>query len=217
MNRLFPNVLAIALFLMVPYAAFAQGGQRMMQRKGESHKSGSRACPRAYIGFSTGINNPVGILGPQVDIAVTPEFSLGSGVGLSSWGYKVFFEGRYYFKPCNRGWAVAAGITHNTGGNGLELQEQETIYGKGTVVVNLKAQTNFMISGYHFFNLGRQQRHRFHLQFGYSLPLTAPDFRQVAGAPLTNSGKNNGTDNILAIAPGGLILGVGFSFGAGRM
>jgi hypothetical protein len=167
-------------------------------------------CPKVYIGFSTGINNTVGLIGPQVDFAITPAVSIGTGFGLSSWGYKTFIEGRYYFKPCNRGWAVAGGFTYNTGGGDIPLT-LETIYGDRGVIVDLKPQPNFMFSGYHFFNLGRSGRNRFHLQAGYSIPLKTPEFTVTSGEVLTKKGH----DVVIAIAPGGLILGLGFSFGIG--
>ncbi len=190
-----------------------QGDQQLMRRRDAGHRRAG-GCPRAYIGFSTGINNPVGLLGPQVDIAISPSVSIGTGIGLSSWGFKTFVEGRYYFRPCNRGWAIGSGFTYNTGGNNIELQNQKTIYGDGTVMVDLHSQANFMASAYHFFSLGRSGRNRFHLQAGFSVPLgTKGEFIQRGGAPLTSTG----VDNIRAIAPGGLILGLGFSFGAGRM
>ncbi len=186
----------------------------MMQRKDEKHNAkGNAACPRAYIGFSTGINNPVGVLGPQIDIAILPSVSVGAGVGASTWGTKTFLEGRYYFAPCNRGWAVAAGFTYNTGLKETEFQDVETVAGKTTVRIEGKSQSNFMFSGYHFFNLGRQHRNRFHLQLGYSVPLTEKEFTQTYGPALTKDSK----DVFFTLAPGGLILGAGFSFGLGSM
>ena len=182
----------------------------MIRRSPERVRAAS-SCPRVYIGFSTGINNPVGILGPQIDIAVLPVLSFATGIGLSTWGYKTYLEGRYYFKTCNRGWAVAGGVTHNTGLDRVELTDAETIAGEMDVTVELKPQTNFMISGYHFFNLGRSGRNRFHLQAGYSVPITEVQYRQLSGAPLTRKSS----DAVMAIAPGGLILGLGFSFGVG--
>src|SRR5690606_12762589 len=99
----------LGLLLLAQLPAQAQnsssGSQRLISRKATNTKL--TGCPRVYIGFSTGINNPVGLIGPQVDLAIAPSVSISSGFGLSSWGYKTYLEGRYYFKPCNRGWALA--------------------------------------------------------------------------------------------------------------
>lgn len=196
------------VLLITATAAEAQRNdrQQLMRRKNAPKYS---SCPRAYIGFSSGINNPVGIIGPQVDIAVSPSFSIGSGVGLSTWGVKTFLETRYYFKPCNRGWAIGGGFTYNTGAKGVELNDVETIYGNRDIVVDQKSQANFMLSGYHFFSMGT--RHRFHLQAGFSIPLSDREF--TSNFPLTSDGR----DQVAILAPGGIILGFGFSFGAGRM
>lgn len=208
------HTLLILCLFSLHVAAQAQSGQRMMQRTEERHKSRKEtACPRVYIGFSTGINNPVGVLGPQVDIAISPSVSLGTGVGISSWGTKTFIEGRYYFKQCHRGWAVAGGFTYNTGLQDAEFEDMETVAGKATVRVDERPQANFMFSGYHFFNLGRAHRNRFHLQAGYSIPLTEKHYEQTYGPPMTRDAH----DAMLITAPGGLILGLGFSFGLGAM
>lgn len=183
-----------------------------MQRKRETNKS-KGGCPRVYIGFSTGINNPVGIIGPAIDIAITPSVSIGTGVGISSWGTKIFLEGRYYFKPCNRGWAIGSGFTYNTGLQNAEFQDVETVVGKATVRINERAQSNFMLSGYHFFDLGRAHRNRFHLQAGFSVPLSDKYYEQIGGPQMTSDSH----DAFLLTAPGGLILGAGFSFGLGQM
>lgn len=72
--------------------------------KAQRHYSGSNSCPKVYLGLSTGINNQTGLIGLNLDVPVTEYLSLGSGVGISSWGYKTYFEGRFYFKnDCNRG------------------------------------------------------------------------------------------------------------------
>lgn len=197
------------ILLMTATAAGAQRDDQRLVRRTNAPKA--RNCSQAYIGFSSGINNPVGLIGLQIDIAVSPSVSIGSGVGLSSWGAKTFIEARYYFKPCNRGWAIGSGFTYNTGANDVEMPDVETIYGDRDIIVDQHSQANFMLSGYHFFSLGRSGRNRFHLQAGFSIPLSDKQF--ISNYPLTEDGK----DQVAILAPGGLILGIGFSFGAGRM
>ena len=199
----------LLMLLLTSTLAHAQSDQRLMHGK---RVSKAKACPRAYIGFSTGINNPVGFIGPQVDIAINPEISIGSGVGLSTWGTKVFLEGRYYFGLCNQGWAIGSGITHNTGTKNLPLPNVHTIYGEQDVVIDQYPQTNFMLSGYYFFPLGHSGRNRFHVQAGYSIPLTERA-RYDSNYPLTQKGQNQ----IYFLSPGGIIVGLGFSFGIGGM
>lgn len=168
--------------------------------------SGNSDCPKFYLGLSTGLENPAGLLGVNLELPIQ-DFSVGAGLGYSLWGAKVYCEGRYYFSPCNRGWAVGLGVSHSSGFQNLTIN-QETNVGKADVVFDLKPQTNVFFSGYHFFRLG--QRHRFYLQGGYSARLTndiysikSPNFYLTS----------NGDAAMRVLAPGGLILALGFSFG----
>src|SRR5690606_31783965 len=158
----------------------------------------------AYVGFSGGINNPVGLIGVQLDLAFSPRASVNTGIGLSSWGYKAALEGRYYFKPCNRGWAVAGGLTYNTGGRGVKVNDIATSYGSNTVIVDMDPQAALMVSAYYFFNVGLKGKNRFHVQLGYSIPLSEPRFtlQYNSYAPRPNE---EGKKTIRALAPGGVI------------
>lgn len=77
--------------LVITIAAFATN---VSARNGYN----SRSCPKFYLGISSGINNHSGFLGVNFDVPVTTQFSLGTGVGLSSWGYKAYGEGRFTLK-----------------------------------------------------------------------------------------------------------------------
>lgn len=166
----------------------------------------------AYIGFSTGINNPVGLLGVNIDLAFTQHVSTCFGIGLSTWGYKPALEARYYFDSCNRGWAVMAGVSYNTGANNVTVDNIETTNGDQTIVVNLKPQASFSISFGRFIGLGRSGKNRLYIQTGYSIPFSSPTFdRTDSPIPLTDKGRRT----VLTVAPGGLVLALGFSFGTG--
>ena len=94
----------------------------------------------------------------------------------------------------------------------MHLSQIETIaYGRHDIIVNEDPMTSFMLTAYHFFSLGRRGRNRFHIQGGFSIPLSKTTF--VSNYTLTEHGMNT----MKALAPGGLVLGFGFSFGAGRM
>lgn len=161
-------------------------------------------CPTFYLGVSTGLENPAGLLAFNIEAPIK-NFSVAGGAGLSSWGWKVFAEGRHYFSPCNRGWALGVGVSHNTGLNDFTT-EMETIAGRRDVRVDLKPQTNVFLSGYHFFNLGR--RNRFYIQGGYSIRLKEDVYSLEAGPMLDDDGETM----MKILAPGGVILAVGFSF-----
>lgn len=165
-------------------------------------------CSRVYLGFSTGMNNSVGFIGPQIDVAITEHWSVGTGIGLSTWGNKMFLEGRYYFGKCNRGWAIASGFTYSVGNQGLNLPGVKTVYGEENVVIDQHPQYNAMLSAGYFFNLGRTKRNRFHIQAGYSQPFGSKG-EFDSDTPLSPEGE----DQVHFLAPGGFMFGIGFSFG----
>lgn len=172
-------------------------------------RSNSQSCAKFYIGISSGINNQSGFLGVNFDVPVTGHFSLGTGLGLSTWGFKSYGEGRFYFKDCNRGWAIGAGVTYNTGLDNV-ISDIPTTIGTTNVSMNLNPTANAILSAYHFFNLGRGN-HRFYLQLGWSQRITDNPYVITSAHALTS----DGTAAMDLLTPGGLILGFGFSFGLG--
>jgi hypothetical protein len=163
--------------------------------------------PKAYLGLSSGLNGANGILGFSFEVPVTHAVSIGAGVGVSTWGTKVFGEARYYLKPTQCGWALGAGITHNTGVTDVK-HKHSTIRGDENVTLDLDPQTNVFIAAYRFWHIGKGHN-RFYLTAGYSVPLEHPSYHEVSGDPLTGSAD----EHVKKFAPGGLIAGLGFSFG----
>jgi hypothetical protein len=167
--------------------------------------------PYVYIGTSTGINNQSGILGVNLDVSILDHLSVGVGGGLSSWGNKLYAEARYYFNPANRGLAFGAGVTNNSGIIGFRGQvKTEDNPNEHEVPMDLKPQTNGFVSAYYFFNLGKRYNRLF-LQAGWSVPFAPAGYTVKTQEVLTDE-----YDKAVKMAsPGGLILGVGFSFAIG--
>lgn len=217
-NRIILICFAVAPLLHAP--AFAQ-------RSGKAPHTGRRYNtgiyhPRqpkkpatyqaAYIGLGGGINNPTGFVGVNFDLAFTQHFSTDLGIGLSSWGYKTGLQGRYYFDSSNRGWAIMGAITYNTGRRHVVLNNIETTGGETSMSLKLEPVAACSISVGYFFDLGRRGTNRFHIQGGYSIPFSAPRFEPAVNNPqLTEKGEQS----VRSIAPGGFVLGLGFSFGTG--
>lgn len=168
-----------------------------------------KKCPKAYITTSTGINNNTGLVGFNFDIPFAGTYAIDAGAGISSWGYKMAIAGKYYFSPCQRGWAIGLGFTQNTGIDKY-TGSMETVSGTTEQVeVDLHPQTNLFLSAYHYWNLGKRYN-RFYTQFGWSIPLSGGDrYKQVGGNPISESSRNT----LDLLAPHGLIAAVGFSFG----
>jgi hypothetical protein len=88
----------------------------------------------------------------------------------------------------------------------------ETIYGTTeNIELNLKPVTNLFVSVYRFIALG-QGKSRLYFNLGYSLPMTSSYYTQVSGSPMSK----NSELVMKILRPGGLIAGLGFSFGTGR-
>ena len=168
----------------------------------------------AYIGIGGGINNPCGYLGPQLDLTFSQHVSVCGGVGFSTWGTKSGLEARYYFSPANRRLAVSTGLTYNSGRTNVLLDNIETNLGELPITVDMQPQFCASLAVAYLFNLGRRGANRFQLQTGYSIPLSEPGFGYgySGSRPLTDRGRRT----VLSLAPGGLILGLGMSFGTGK-
>lgn len=183
----------------------------------QSHKSSRAArnqytCPKLYLGPSLGIENPAGFIGFNLDVPVVEQFSLGGGFGLSTWGYKAFAEARFYFaQKCNRGWAIGSGVTHNTGLTNFTTTLPTVGFGDQSVNLDLQPKTNIFVAAYHFWNLGHNG-HRIYVDLGYSIRLDNDNYVINNGYTLTSDGET--VMNVLA--PGGLMIGVGFSFGVAK-
>src|SRR4051812_17462691 len=116
MRRILILTSVLLCYLVNPAAAQtdtrskATAHKKTIVKKGRSSKDKYLyTCPRAYAGVSTGFNNSVGIMGPQLEAALPANVGIGAGIGLSTWGWKTFLDVKYYFAPCHRGWAVGAG------------------------------------------------------------------------------------------------------------
>ena len=163
-----------------------------------------------YINLSTGLNSNAGIIGLGLEIPVSDHISLEGGLGISSWGYKAYACGKYYIHPDFKGWAFGPGITYNSGLDRFTTN-LETAYGSTeTVELHLDPQANLFLAAYRNWRLGRQSN-RIFLQLGLSMPVTGVSFWQTGGTPISR----NAESVTRFIAPGGLIVAVGFSFGAG--
>lgn len=206
------KIIILLLLSFIAFNSFAQhtGDSNKGFKNGKNARRGG--CPKVYITVSSGLNNNTGIFGASIDVPVTKSISIEGGAGYSTWGIKSTIGAKYYFKPCHRGWAIGAGITHSTGLNNFE-DNLETEYGYEDVVLNLHPLTNIYVGVYHFWNIGRKG-HRFYTMLGWSIPLSNDFYDEPIGDPLSSASD----EAIKLIAPGGLIgiiVGAGFSFGFG--
>jgi len=194
-------------FLFVPNRVWSQD---IVMPQANKNSRENMPCPKAYLGLNLGINNPNGLFGLSFEIPVINDFALSAGVGAGLWGTMTYAEGRYYLGPCQRGWALGAGFAHCTGRNNFKPRKaMNTTYGvPEQVSLDLLPQTNFYISVYRAWNLGKK-RNKVFAELGWSVPLKNKDYRQLSGYPITS----DEADKVQRWAPGGLIVAGGVYFG----
>lgn len=198
----------IISLLAVLLSVLVCNGQTDATGEGTQRVKKSR-CAKAFFDLSTGLNNNGGLLGLGADYHVTEDISINAGLGaITSWGYKFYLGTKFYFKPCHKGWAIGCGATYSTGIPSYTTKMETMQGGSELVELRLLPQTNVMASAYHHWRLGRN-KNRMYLQLGWSIPVATEKFRQISGNALTV----NSASVLKFLAPGGLIVGLGFSFG----
>ena len=98
------TLLLLFLCAMFSFKAFSQDYVKTISAPNAS---------KTYLGFGSGINNYVGMLGPTIEHQVSKSFTLAAGLGLGSWGYKLSGGIRYYANFPDR-WGFGLGFTQAT-------------------------------------------------------------------------------------------------------
>ena len=202
MKEIIPLFICLALYGNI----YAQSDNRTKPKMAGIENTGKP--PKCYIGFSSGVNNPAGIIGIDVNIPLAQNITLDGGGGNSTWGNKLYLGGKYYLRPLQRGWAFGGGLTFNSGIDNFKTQ-LETVYGKSTVMLSLKPQTNIFLGAYYYWTLGRKHN-RIFLGLGRSVRLKEVNYTQ-----LNNYGNTltaNSDRVVRFLAPGGFMITSGFSF-----
>lgn len=182
-----------------------------------TQKEKNTTCKKTFLGIQTGINNHNGIIGLSLEQALAPQWTIGAGIGTGSWGTKVFAEGRYYFHDaCYSRTALGMAFTYAPGFSGLSLNDVPTNYGDVDVKLIGDPVANLGLSFYRFWSLGRKKSSKFYITFGYSIRLNDLQYRlgqetlaRYPGIRMTDDAERA----VRFIAPGGLIVGLGFYFG----
>ncbi|MBI9066980.1 MAG: hypothetical protein JEZ09_06785 [Salinivirgaceae bacterium] len=168
--------------------------------------------PKAFLGINSGINHIGGMFGIHGEVNVVNNFSVIGSAGLGGWGTKASIGIKYnrnypYGTHFILTYSSASGIKDFK----LDVETEandETMNQGGTqeVTFDLKTARNInLIVGYSWKLF---QRSRFNLDFGYSVPMQDKAYAVISDHVLTKD-----SDTMMGImTPGGLILGLGFSF-----
>jgi hypothetical protein len=161
---------------------------------------------KAYVGFSTGINNMAGLLGVSLDAVVNENLTLGGGIGLSTWGYKFQVNLQYYPKGWY-GFYMKGGYSYNSG---LERFEPEMELSNGRmeyVMMDLEPVGNVFIAAGHAWKVGKGNN-KFYLERGYAVPMVTVDYYTIYDETTILSSTSE--DVLRIMRPGGLVIAAGF-------
>ena len=192
------------IFLILTFSLSFAGAFAQLQ---DNSYSAGIDNPRVFIGFSTGIDNMIGLLGPQIDFFVVEKLSLGAGVSISSWGYKYAFNAQFFPKQFYK-YYFKAGYSRNSGLDGFETELELENGQTEKVKMDLKPVSNVLLTAGHGWKLGK--RNRIYLELGYAIPINADKY-YVLYDPAIDLSKNS--ESVLKILrPGGLVIAAGFNF-----
>jgi len=186
----------------------------MTLKAGAQNQSGTektnvdQSCETTFITLGTGLNSNYGLAGLGVDFKLMDKVQGSVSGGLGSWGFKTAGELRYFYSGCmQQGSALTAGVAYATGLPEMDIEMELSNEETKTVKLELNAQTNLQLAWYRAFKV--QQNHRFFVQAGYSFPISGISYRVISGETLSDVSKTT----VRMMAPGGIIVAVGFGFG----
>ena len=161
---------------------------------------------KVFIGVSTGFNNFVGMLGVNIAVRANNQLFIRGGLGSGGWGSK-FSIGIKYDKKPNSPWAYCLGLSSMPGMNGLKQSLTVKSGTKKDVSINYKSATTLNLSMLYTKKISG--KFYFNTEIGYALPLKAGTWEIPNGEELSSDSEKT----LDLTRPGGMILGVGFSFG----
>jgi hypothetical protein len=207
------HLVILAFFLLVNYSSFAQSSYTPPTTTGYSRPEiHSDDSTRFFLGFGTGVNNYVGIIGIGVDFRVYKTFYLRAGAGIGTWGTKLSIAARYEINE-GKGWVLGLTYCRCSGLNNFQTQlvvDTSTLYSSTVtrqVTLNLNPASSVNLTA--SYNWIFHKHHKFYLEFGYAVALQTAPYQVLDGSILDSSSK--AALNILS--PGGIVLDCGFMFG----
>lgn len=172
--------------------------------------------PSFFISGSTGINNNTGLFGLSFEKPFGKEtfVSWSAGAGISTWGLKTMAEAKCYFGSYQQAWAIACGVTFNTGYPDYRAQMYSTypgLHGHSyqPVTLTLLPQGAGYIAAYYYYPLG--DKVRVFAELGWSVCFTKHKVNVTSGDPIDETSQEY-NNLILFYAPGGPIMAGGLSF-----
>jgi len=162
--------------------------------------------PRFYLGLGTGINTYTGLAGLSGNYIIDGKLFVQAGLGISSWGVRTSI-GLRYDQSYRNGFTYGINLVNSSGIPDIDF-ELETTSGSTQNVNMLLERTNTinLKAGYNWW-LGKNNT--FYINLGYSIALKRQPWTVKDGSSLSATSQQV----LELVAPGGIILGFGFTFG----
>ncbi len=205
------NKIQFLLFVFLCFNLFskAQSFNRDEAQTKQSNRLAKHGCHPYYLGVSTGLNNPSGLLGLRFDYTLSNHATVSAHSGLGTWGLKSAVMYNYYRQACHRGWNYGAGLSLATG-NRNSMLNLETIAGDRDVLLNLLPQVGLQFNIMRTFLLGKKGQ-RIVVGGGWNQRISRKVYTVKDGHQLSLN-----SDRLLnTICPGGLTLSATYSIGFG--
>jgi hypothetical protein len=171
----------------------------------QSSRPKEYTTPQFSLGLGSGMNNYTSALGISGNLKVAEQFFLQGGLGAGAWGSKYSVGIRYDLHK-GSGWSYGMGYSQCSGAKNMDL----TLNNNGATeiykldlleasAINLKATRNWMVS----------KTIMLYIDLGYAVPLQNEPWHVTSGPSTSDLAKTF----LNLMAPGGVIVGTGISFG----
>ena len=170
---------------------------------------------KTFVGLESGLNSKVGLIGLRLQTAPNNRAVVGLGAGLGTWGIKLGFYGRYYFKESFRGSYLHLGYSLATGRRNFETELEIEDTDLGSIenrMVLLDLNPVGLIDLGYGYSARITPNSRLYFQTGIAFRTA----RVVDTYDLRTDGvRLTGTSETVMqiLSPGGLILAIGIDFG----
>jgi hypothetical protein len=162
--------------------------------------------PAFAIGLGTGINNYTAIFGLSANLRIYNKLSLQGGIGIGGWGnkYSIGIKYNYYY---DGGWSYGFGYSVCPGENNIKANLQVTSGTTQQVTLNYLTASTVNLKVGRSWRIG--QKNTFYMEYGYAIPIQSNPWKVTDNSVLSSTSISA----LKLIQPGGLIIGLGFTFG----
>ncbi|RUA31496.1 MAG: hypothetical protein DSY77_12955 [Bacteroidetes bacterium] len=162
--------------------------------------------PKFYFGIGTGVNTFTGLAGLSANYIIDKTLFLQGGLGLSSWGIRSSI-GLRYDQSYTNGLTFGFNLARSSGINDIVMTFDS---GNGSVnEVNMRMESVSTLNFKTGYNWWFGKHNTFNMSIGYAIPFKNQPWAVTDGSTLSPMEQQI----LQLVAPGGIILEAGITFG----